>query len=58
VKETVEVRADGEGFCSQAGALLLTNLCDRLGLTEALGQATAHELIIQDTRNPTPSDWG
>jgi hypothetical protein len=39
--ETVEVTADGEGFCSHAGALLLTNLCDRLGLTEALGEALA-----------------
>jgi len=39
--ETVEVTADGEGFCSQAGALLLTNLCDRLGLTKALGEALA-----------------
>ena len=39
--ETVEVTADGEGFCSQAGALLLTNLCDRLGLTEALTEALA-----------------
>jgi len=39
--ETVEVTADGEGFCSQAGALLLTNLADRLGLTGALGEALA-----------------
>jgi hypothetical protein len=39
--ETVEVTADGEGFCSGAGALLLSNLCDRLGLTEALGEALA-----------------
>ena len=39
--ETVEVTADGEGFCSQAGALLLTNLADRLGLTEALTEALA-----------------
>lgn len=39
--QTVEVTADGEGFCSQAGALLLTNLADRLGLTEALGAAMA-----------------
>lgn len=39
--ETVEVSADGEGFCSQAGALLLTNLADRLGLTKALGEALA-----------------
>lgn len=41
VQETVEVTADGEGFCSQAGALLLTNLCDGLGLTEALTEALA-----------------
>ena len=39
--ETVEVTADGEGFCSQAGALLLSNLCDRLGLTEAIDEALA-----------------
>lgn len=39
--ETVEVTADSEGFCSQAGALLLGNLCDGLGLTEALGEALA-----------------
>lgn len=40
-QETVEVTADGDGFCSGAGALLLGNLCDRLGLTEALGDAPA-----------------
>jgi Transposase DDE domain group 1 len=39
--ETVEVTADGEGFCSQAGALLLVNLADRLGLTEGLSKALA-----------------
>lgn len=39
--ETVEVTADGEGFYSQAGALLLTNLADRLWLTEALTEALA-----------------
>jgi hypothetical protein len=39
--ETVEVTADGEGFCSQAGALLLSNACDRLGLTSALTEALA-----------------
>jgi len=39
--ETVEVTADGEGFCSQAGAMLLTNLADRLGLTEGLTNALA-----------------
>lgn len=41
VQGTVEVTADGEGFCPQAGALLLGNLCDRLGLTKALGEALA-----------------
>jgi hypothetical protein len=41
VIETVEMTADGEGFCSHAGALLLTNLADRLGLTEALTEALA-----------------
>lgn len=39
--ETVEVTADGEGFCSQAGALLLTNLSDAIGLTGALSEALA-----------------
>ena len=39
--ETVEVTADGEGFCSHAGALLLVNLADRLGLTEGLSRALA-----------------
>ena len=40
-RETVEVTADGEGFCSHAGALLLVNLADRLGLTKGLGEALA-----------------
>jgi hypothetical protein len=40
-EETVEITADGEGFCSQAGSLLLSNLADKLGLTEALTQAMA-----------------
>jgi hypothetical protein len=39
--ETVEVTTDGEGFCSQADALLLTDLANRLGLTEALTEALA-----------------
>jgi hypothetical protein len=39
--ETVEVTADGEGFCSHAGALLLVNLADRLGLTAGLSKALA-----------------
>ena len=36
---TVEVTADGEGLVSHAGAYLLTELADRLGLTEALSEA-------------------
>lgn len=39
--QTVEVRADGEGLVSHAGAYLLTELADRLGLTAALSAAMA-----------------
>jgi hypothetical protein len=39
--QTVEVRADGEGLVSHAGAFLLTELTDRLGLTAALSEAMA-----------------
>ena len=39
--QTVEVRADGEGLVSHAGAFLLTELADRLGLTAALSEAMA-----------------
>jgi Transposase DDE domain group 1 len=39
--KTVEVTADGDGFCSHAGALLLVNLADRLGLTKGLARALA-----------------
>jgi hypothetical protein len=38
---TVEVRADGEGLVSHAGAYLLVELADRLGLTAALSEAMA-----------------
>jgi hypothetical protein len=38
---TVEVRADGEGLVSHAGAFLLVELADRLGLTAALAEAMA-----------------
>jgi hypothetical protein len=37
--QTVEVRADGEGLVSHAGAFLLVELADRLGLTAALSEA-------------------
>jgi hypothetical protein len=38
---TVEVTADGAGLVSHAGAYLLTELADRIGLTEALSAAMA-----------------
>src|SRR3954453_18937580 len=38
---TVEVRTDGEGLVSHAGAYLLVELADRLGLTAALSEAMA-----------------
>jgi hypothetical protein len=37
--QTVEVKADGEGLVSHAGAYLLTELADRIGLTGALSAA-------------------
>ncbi len=40
-RQTVEVRADGEGLVSHAGASLLVELADRLGLTAALSEAMA-----------------
>jgi hypothetical protein len=40
-RQTVEVRADGEGLVSHAGAFLLVELADRLGLTKALSAAMA-----------------
>jgi hypothetical protein len=39
--QTVEVRADGEGLVSHAGAFLLVELADRIGLTGALSEAMA-----------------
>ena len=39
--QTVEVRADGEGLVSHAGAFLLVELADRVGLTGALSEAMA-----------------
>jgi hypothetical protein len=38
---TVEVTADGEGLVSHAGVVLLVELADRIGLTEALSAALA-----------------
>lgn len=39
--QTVEVTADGVGLVSHAGAALLVELADRVGLTDALSQALA-----------------
>lgn len=39
--QTVEVRADGEGLVSHAGAFLLVELSDRLELTAALSETMA-----------------
>lgn len=39
--QTVEVTADGEGLVSHAGAALLAELADRVGLTGALSEALA-----------------
>ena len=40
-RQTVEVRADAEGIVSHAGARLLAELADRVGLTAALSKAMA-----------------
>jgi hypothetical protein len=40
-RQTVEVRADGEGIVSHAGAHLLAELADRVGLSTALSEAMA-----------------
>lgn len=38
---TVDVRADADGLVSHAGAALLAEVADRLGLTRALSQGLA-----------------
>ena len=40
-RETVEVTADGDGLVSHAGAALLAELADRVGLTGALSKAVS-----------------
>lgn len=40
-RQTVEVRADGEGLVSHAGAFLLVELADGIGLTKVLSAAMA-----------------
>lgn len=50
--QTVEVRADGEGLVSHTGAYLLTELADRVGLTEALSQAMASTRERRSAHDP------
>ena len=50
--QTVEVRADGEGLVSHAGALLLIELADRLGLTAALSAAMASTRERRSAHDP------
>ena len=51
-RQTVEVRADGEGLVSHAGAYLLTELADRLGLTTALSEAMAPSRERRSAHDP------
>lgn len=51
-RQTVEVRADGEGLVSHAGAFLLVELADRLGLTEALSAAMAPTRERRSAQDP------
>jgi hypothetical protein len=50
--QTVEVRADGEGLVSHAGAYLLVELADRLGLTAALSTAMASSRERRSAHDP------
>jgi hypothetical protein len=50
--QTVEVRADGEGLVSHAGAYLLAELADRLGLTAALSEAMAPTRCRRSAHDP------
>jgi hypothetical protein len=55
-RQTVEVRADGEGLVSHAGAYLLVELADRLGLTEALSGAMAPTRERRSSHDPGAID--
>ncbi len=50
--QTVEVRADGEGLVSHAGAYLLVELADGLGLTAALSEAMAPSRERRSAHDP------
>ncbi len=49
---TVEVTADGEGLVSHAGAALLLELADRVGLTSALSAAIAETRERRSAHDP------
>ena len=49
---TVEVTADGEGLVSHAGAALLVELADRVGLTAALSEALASTRERRSAHDP------
>jgi hypothetical protein len=49
---TVDVRADGEGLVSHAGAALLAECADRVGLTGALSRALAGVRQRRGTHDP------
>lgn len=49
---TVEVTADSEGLVSHAGAALLVELADRLGLTGALSEALAETRERRSAHDP------
>jgi hypothetical protein len=51
-RKTVEVRADGEGLVSHAGAYLLVELADRLELTAALTEAMAPSRERRSAHDP------
>lgn len=51
-RQTVEVRADGEGLVSHAGAFLLAQLSDRVGLTAALSGAMAPSRERRSAHDP------
>jgi hypothetical protein len=49
---TVEVTADGEGLVSHAGAALLVEVADRVGLTAALSEACADTRERRSAHDP------
>jgi Transposase DDE domain group 1 len=50
--QRVKVTGDGKGVASHAGALLLAELADRVGLTELLSKAMAHTRRRRSAHDP------